>query len=165
MMGHMFREANQDDLLNLADLERDANLAALGHIFPPDRFPFPLDDVLARWKLVLDDPGAVVLVRDSADRSGLDAYAAYDDSTLRHLAVHPERWGQGLATAAVETALHAMDLRGTTIASLWVLRENHRARRLYSYLGWRETDDVREAAWPPHPLEVRYTRLIVQSER
>ena len=40
-----------------------------------------------------------------------------------------------------------------------------RARRLYSYLGWQPTDDVREAPWPPHPLEVRYTRLLVQSER
>lgn len=161
----MFREATQDDLLKLAELERDANLAALGHVFPPDEFPFPFDEVLARWKLVLDDPEVVVLVRDAQGGQALDALAAYDDSTLRHLAVHPKQWGRGLATAAVETAVHAMDLRGTTIASLWVLQKNHRARRLYSYLGWRETDDVREAAWPPHPLEVRYTRLIVESER
>lgn len=161
----MFREANQDDLLQLAELERDANRAALGHVFPPEEFPFPFDDVLARWKLVLDDPDIVVLARDGHEGQALDAFAAYDARTLRHLAVHPERWGQGLATAAVETAIHAMDLRGTTIASLWVLRENHRARRLYSYLGWRETKEVREAAWPPYPPEVRYTRLIVQSER
>lgn len=165
MMGCMFREATQDDLLMLAELEREANLAALAHVFPPEEYPFPFDDVLARWKLVLDDPEVVVLVSDDRDGRGLDAYAAYDDSTLRHLAVHPRRWGQGLASAAVETAVHAMDRRGTTIASLWVLLENHRARRLYSYLGWQETDQVREAAWPPHPLEVRYTRLTVQSER
>jgi GNAT superfamily N-acetyltransferase len=165
MMGGMFRGATQDDLLQLAELERHANVAALGHVFAQAEFPFPFDDVLARWKLVLDDPDVVVLVSERGDDEGLDAFAAYDRSTLRHLAVRPDRWGEGLATAAIETAVDAMGLRGTTIASLWVLRDNHRARRLYSYLGWRETDDVREAAWPPHPPEVRYTRLLVQSER
>ncbi len=31
--------------LPLTDLERDANLAALGHVFPRDVHPFPEDDV------------------------------------------------------------------------------------------------------------------------
>jgi GNAT superfamily N-acetyltransferase len=161
----MFREADDGDLLALTELERDANLTALGHVFPPSEYPFPFDDVLARWRLVLDDPAAVVLVADVPDRSRLAAYVAYDDSTLRHLAVHPDHWGDGLASAAVETALNAMEVRGTTAASLWVLRDNHRARRLYRYLGWRESDEVQPAPWPPHPLEIRYTRLIVESRR
>jgi RimJ/RimL family protein N-acetyltransferase len=159
----MFRDATLDDLGALRDLERAANLAALGHVFPPERYPFPDDDVLARWALVLDEPGVVVRVAE--DDGGLVAVAAYDDSTLRHLAVRPDHWGDGLATTAIETALHAMDLRGSTIASLWCLEENHRARRLYEYLGWRATDDRREAPWPPHPTEMRYTRLIPQSDR
>ena len=159
----MFRDATLDDIGALRDLEREANLAALGHVFPPERFPFPDDDVLARWALVLDEPGVVVRVVE--DESGLVAVAAYDDSTLRHLAVRPDHWGNGLASAAIETALQAMDLRGCTIASLWCLEENGRARRLYEYLGWRPTTDRREAPWPPHPMEMRYTRLIPQSER
>jgi RimJ/RimL family protein N-acetyltransferase len=161
----MFREAAPDDLVELTRLERDANLAALGHVFPPEVHPFPFDDVLTRWRLVLDDPAAVVLVEDAPDGRGLAAFAAYDDDQLRHVGVHPRHWGNGLATAAIETAMHAMEQRGTTVASLWVLKENHRARRLYHYLGWRPTDDVRAAAWPPHPVEVRYTRLLVQSDR
>ncbi len=159
----MFRDATLDDLGALRDLEREANLAALGHVFPPDRYPFPDDDVLARWALVLDEPGVVVRVAE--DDGGLVAVAAYDDTTLRHLAVRPDHWGDGLATTAIETALHAMDLRGCTVASLWCLEENHRARRLYEYLGWRPTSDRREAPWPPHPVEMRYTRLIPQSDR
>ena len=134
-------------------------------MFPADEFPFPDDDVLARWALVLDEPGVDVLVRDTADGSGIDLFAAYDDRSLRHLAVHPDRWGDGLATTAIETVLRAMDDRGTTIAELWCLEENHRARRLYEYLGWRATSDRREAPWPPHPTEMRYTRLIPQSDR
>lgn len=161
----MFRTATEQDLLALAELERDANLASLGHVFPPDEYPFPFDDVLARWRLVLDDPSAAVLVLDAPDDHRLEAFVAHDDDTLRHLAVHPDRWGEGVATAAIETALHAMDLRGTTAASLWVLKDNDRARRLYSFLGWSPTEEEREAPWPPHPAEIRYTRLIVQSDR
>jgi RimJ/RimL family protein N-acetyltransferase len=159
-MVHMFREADAGDLLALTDLERSANLAALGHVFPPERYPFPEDDVLARWRLVLDDPSAVVLVADDPDSDELVAFAAYDDHTLRHLAVRPDHWGRGLATAAIETALRAMSRRGSTRASLWCLRENHRARALYEYLGWRATDDAREAPWPPHPIEMRYARPV-----
>ena len=159
----MFRPATPDDLVALRDLERAANLAALSHVFPADRYPFPDDAVLARWAIVLDSPDVSVLVDD---RDGhLVALAAYDDCTLRHLAVHPEHWGHGLASRAIDTALHAMDVRGCTVAELWCLEENHRARRLYEYLGWRGTDDRREAPWPPHPVEMRYTRLIPQSDR
>ena len=163
----MFRAATSKDLPALLDLERDANLAGLGHVFPPERYPFPDDDVLARWALVLDEPGVDVLVRDAGtDRAGeIDLFAAYDDRSLRHLAVHPRCWGSGLATRAIETVLHAMDQRGTTIAELWCLEENRRARRLYEYLGWRATTDRRPAPWPPHPTEMRYTRLIPQSDR
>jgi len=163
-MEPMFRQATTDDLPALLDLERAASLAALGHVFPPDHYPYPDGDVLARWALVLDEPGVEVLVRDDPAQDGrLDVLAAYDSTTLRHLAVHPDRWGAGLASTAIEVVLRAMDGRGTAVAQLWCLEENHRARRLYEYLGWRPTPDRQSAPWPPHPTEMRYTRLI--SER
>lgn len=161
----MFRYATAEDLVALRDLEREANLAALGHVFPPDRYPFPDDDVLARWALVLADPAVDVMVLDADEDPGLVVFAAFDRTTLRHLAVRPDHWGQGLASTAIDTVLHAMDAQGATAAELWCLEENHRARRLYEYLGWRPTRDRREAPWPPHPTEMRYTRLLVQSER
>jgi RimJ/RimL family protein N-acetyltransferase len=65
----------------------------------------------------------------------------------------------------MDAVLHDMDLRGVAIASLWCLEENHRARKFYEYLGWRPTLDRRQAPWPPYPTEVRYQRLVVQSDR
>jgi len=153
----MLREATREDLWALTDLERAANLAALGHVFPPDRYPFPDDDVLARWALVLEE-GVTVRVLDG--EAGLDAVAAHDDATLRHLAVHPRRWGHGLGTRLVRLSLEAMAARGATEAQLWCLEDNGRARRLYERLGWRPAADRREAVWPPHPTEMRYTRPI-----
>lgn len=153
----LLREATTDDSGALRDLERAASLAGLAHVFPPDRYPFPDDAVLARWALVLEEPGVTVLVQD-ADR-GLDVLLAYDDRSLRHLAVRPDRWGQGLATTAIATGLQAMARRGTTDAELWCLEDNRRARRLYEHLGWQAcTDGHRPAPWPPHPVEMRYTR-------
>ena len=143
--------ATVDDLAALRDLERAANLVGLGHVFPPDRYPFPDDDVLARWALVLDEPGVDVLVRDAADGRASTCSRRTTTASLRHLAVHPDHWGEGLATTAIETVLRAMAARGTTVAELWCLEENHRARRLYEHLGWRRPGDRREAPWPPHP--------------
>jgi len=160
----VFREAADRDLVALRDLEREANEAALAHVFPPERYPFPGEAVLARWRLVMDNPEVAVLVLDDPRSGRLIAYAAHDDSTLRHLAVHPDHWGEGVASAAIGIALQAMGLRGSTEASLWCLQDNHRARRLYEHLGWEPTDDIREAPWSPHPLETRYTRLIVPSD-
>lgn len=156
----MFREARVDDVRALAELERDANLAALDHVFPPERYPFPFDAVLARWRLVLDDPAAAVLVLDDAVPGRLAAYVAYDDAMVRHVAVHPDRWGEGIAAAGMRRAVSDMARRGTTEAMLWVLEDNHRARRVYEHLGWRATPETRDAPWPPYPTEVRYALAL-----
>lgn len=158
--GAVFRSAADDDLLPLTELERDANLAGLDHVFPAEEFPFPFEDVLARWRLVLDDPTTSVLVLVAPGSTGLAAFVAYDDRTLRHLAVHPAHWGEGIARTAVDLALRGMAAHGSREASLWALVENHRARRLYAHLGWRDTGEAREAPWPPHPLETRWVRVL-----
>jgi GNAT superfamily N-acetyltransferase len=156
-----FRKASRSDLVALAELERDANLEGLSHVFAPERHPFPFDDVMARWGLVLEDPSARVLVVDDDEHAGrLAAFVAFDDRTLRHLAVHPERWGTGLATAAVGAAVSAMTDAGCVEASLWVLEENHRARDLYARLGWSPTSEARPAPWPPYPVERCWIRRL-----
>lgn len=155
MTGVHFLPAGPDDAVALLDLERAANLASLGHVFAPERFPYPADDVLSRWCLVLEEPGATTLVV-RGDSGRPDALVTYDATTLRHLAVHPDRWGTGLARAAVERAVRGITAQGTATPELWCLVENHRARGLYEHLGWSATDDRQEAPWPPHPTEMRY---------
>jgi len=150
-----FRTATEVDLAALRDLERDANLVALAHVFPPDRFPYPEDDVLARWALVLADPTCTTLVLDSPTSPGsLDGLCAFDESTIRHLAVRPARWGEGLATAFLSEACSRID----GPIRLWCLVDNHRARALYERLGWAPTGVTQEAAWPPYPIEMEYVR-------
>ena len=150
-----FRRATPGDAVALRDLERDASLAALAHVFPPERHPYPADDVLARWYLVLVDPDVVVEVVDGD--SGLRCLVAHDaHGTLRHLAVAPDSWGQGLGRLAVDRAVTALRACGGGTPRLWCLAENHRARRLYEHLGWRPSGAEQPAPWPPYTTEMEY---------
>ena len=143
-----WRRATTEDLCPLRDLERDANLVGLAHVFPAEQFPFPDDAVLARWAIVLDDAEVVTEVVEGDQ--GLVAFAAYDHESLRHLAVHPEAWGSGLATAGMQRAVRHGARR------LWVLAANDRARGLYERLGWSATGVEQECPWAPHPIELEY---------
>ena len=167
-----FRPAEAGDAEALRDLERAANLVALAHVFPPGEHPFPDDAVLARWRDTLAEPSVIVEVVDRAaspDASPdggpagrLDCFVARDTTTLRHLAVHPDRWGTGLGRAAVARAVAGIRAGGQQ-PLLWCLAENHRARRFYEHLGWAPTGATQRALWPPHPTELQY--VLPDSER
>ena len=148
MADRRFRRATAADAGPLAELERAANVVALAHVFPPDDHAFPLEEVADRWGATLAEPTVTVEVLDGDD--GLRGYVAHDDAVLRHLAVHPSAWGQGLGRELVGRAVGRMGPG----PRLWCLRDNHRARALYEHLGWRETGLSRQAVWPPHPTEL-----------
>ena len=146
------RAAMPDDAAALAELEREANLVALGHVFPADEHPFPTGEVEERWRRVLGEPDVTVEVVDGM--GGLLAFVAYDERLLRHLAVHPTMWGRGWGRALVERAASRMGPQ----RRLWCLVENRRARSLYEHLGWRKTGRSQPAVWPPYPVEIEYER-------
>ena len=142
-----WRRATPDHAVALRDLERAANLVGLAHVFPAAEFPFPDEAVLARWRATLVEPGVSVLLTDGA-------FTSWDAAgRLRHLAVHPDRWGTGLARQGIELAVAAIRAAGRT-PSLWVLVANHRARGRYEHHGWEATGRARAAEWPPYPSEI-----------
>lgn len=144
------RAACSDDADVLTALERAASLAALGHVFPPDAYPYPTDEVRARWVATLADPAVRVLLLDDPLLPGvLAAFVAFDDTHVRHLAVHPRRWGHGFGRRTLTEAVSQMDA-----PRLWVLEANARARSVYEHLGWAPTGRSRQAEWPPYPTEV-----------
>ena len=142
-----WRLAGRDDAAALRDLEREANLVGLAHVFPG--LPFPDQGVLARWEATLADPAVTVLMTETA-------FTSWDaDGRLRHLAVHPDHWGTGLAREGVELAVTGIRYAGR-VPTLWVLVANHRARGLYEHLGWEPTGREQAAEWPPYPTEAEY---------
>ena len=141
-----WRRATADECVALRDLERAASRVGLAHVFGD--LPYPDDDVLARWVLLLDDPEVVVEVVE--DGEGLVALAAHDGHSLRHLAVRPDRWGTGLG----REVFHRAEAAGAR--RLWVLELNTHARALYESLGWAPSGDRQECPWPPYPTELEY---------
>jgi len=145
-----WRRATADDAVALRDLERTASRRGLAHVFGD--LPYPDDDVLARWALLLDDPSVVVEVVEDGPggEGGLVALAAHDGDSLRHLAVRPDHWSAGLGREGCRRAEHAGARR------LWVLELNTRARALYESFGWSPSGDRQECPWPPYPTELEY---------
>lgn len=153
----MIRRAHFDDLDALLEMERAASTASFAHIFPA-HLPFPADDVLARWAVRLDDPTQTVLIAEMAgERAG---YVAVGGGWLNHLGVVPDHWGSGLADVLHDAALAALAAEGADTSYLWVLVDNHRARRFYRRRGWRETDFVEAEVFEPFPLKLQMWRAM-----
>lgn len=147
-----WRAAGPQDAEALRDLEREASLVGLAHVFPAEQYPFPDEAVLYRWAMTLAEPDVRVEVVDRPG-GGLLAFVAHDAATLRHLAVRPDAWGAGLATAGVHRVVTAL---APVSPVLWVLEDNHRARALYERLGWTATGTTQKCPWVPHPIELQY---------
>jgi putative acetyltransferase len=152
------RAARADEAEALAAIQAEASLAALAHVFPPERHPFPYEEVRERWRSFCADRAYRVLVADDAGRAV--GVAAVRPGWLDGLYVLPSHWGIGIAAALHDRAL---DAHGAGTCSLWVLEENARARRFYERRGWRENGDTRVVPFPPHPLDVGYSRSAAPS--
>jgi GNAT superfamily N-acetyltransferase len=151
----VIREARADEAEALAEIQRDACLAAFTHIFPPERYPFPMDDVRDRWRTALADPEVSVFVAEVGSRPV--GFAGYRADWLDGLYVEPDHWARGLGLALHDAALERLRERGSSRCHLWVLADNERARRFYERHGWRENGRTRVVPFPPNPLDVGYT--------
>jgi GNAT superfamily N-acetyltransferase len=132
----------------LAEIQEAASLAGLAHIYPPERYPFPREAVLERWRSYT---GEIFL--DPQHRG----FSAIGDEWLNGLYVRPEWWGSGVAGELHDRAVAALREAGVATARLWVLEANGRARRFYERRGWAPDGSTRVVEYPPHPLDVGYS--------
>jgi len=142
------RSATHEAEIQLA-VQREACLAGLAHIFPPAEYPFPDDEVLRRWR---EFGGTVLAAEQGGDVVGI---AGVEACWLHGFYVRPDWWGSGVADELHVAALAAM--ADCPELKLWVLQENHRARRFYEKRGWRLNGETRVVPFPPHPTDVGYS--------
>jgi putative acetyltransferase len=150
----VIRPSGRDEAETQYAVQRDACIDSFAHIFPPELYPFPHEAIRARWR---EFPGTVL----AAERDGhVVGIAGVDRCWLHGFYVVPAYWGSGVADELHEAALAAM--ADCPEVSLWVLAENHRARRFYEKRGWRENGETRVVEYPPHPLDVGYSYVREQ---
>jgi GNAT superfamily N-acetyltransferase len=149
------RDARPDEAQLLATVQELASVAALGHIFPPELFPYPRRAIRERWINAIDDPGRRTLIAVSEDEPV--GAACVRAEWLDGLYVVPERWGTGLAVELHDRALELVRELGSKRCHLWVLEDNSRARRFYERRGWQENGETRVVEYPPNPLDIGYT--------
>ena len=149
------RPARTDEAEVLLAIQRDAAVAAYGHIFPAERFPFPDDGVRAQWDERLADAGVEVIVAERAGNPvGVIACAP---ESLEALYVQPRAQGEGVGSLLHDEALARRRSRGDAFCRLWTLEENRAGRCFYERRGWRLDGRTRVVPFPPHPLDVGYT--------
>jgi GNAT superfamily N-acetyltransferase len=102
---------------------------AYAHIFAAQ--PFPRDQTIDRWHSF---PGEVLVAEQE---SMIIGFAAFDERELHALYILPEFQGQGIGLRLLRAA--------GSVSRLWVLKENHLARRFYEACGWTTDGEERPA--------------------
>ena len=154
--GLRIRRARFDESRVLATLERGASELALAHVFPPEKYPYPLAEVQKRWRRRLRDGRVRVHVLERKDEPV--GYVAFGDGVIHHLGVLAQHHRRGYGSALLEFASLEVFAEGTPEASLWVLSGNEAARAFYRAHGWTETEDRKTAEFPPYPEELKLVR-------
>lgn len=148
------RTASPDEAEVLLEIQKASAVAGFGHVFPPDRYPFPSDAVLGRWQSTLDDPAEVVVLAElDGPAVGVAAMRA-GGSTL--FTWFPRVGVQASARGSMTTRSRGY-VTSAASAHLWVLEQNMRARRFYEKRGWRLNGETRIVPFPPHPTDVGYS--------
>lgn len=153
----VLRPLDTGDLDDLLRVQAAGSVAALGHLFPQDRYPFPVDAVRARWVQELADPGTdcfAVLGEDDL----LAGFAATRGDELLHVGTSLDTWGTGLAGLAHDEVLGHLASQGHVSAWLRVFEANERARRFYVRRGWAPTGERSESTFAPYPVLVHHRR-------
>lgn len=151
------RQAVPDDAETLYSIHRESVLRAYAHIFPPDRYSFPDEEMRAHWAESVGegDPEALI-----AERSGRPVgFVTVSPGWLRNLFVLPAEWGRGAGTALHDEAVARLRDYGEG-GLLWVLEQNERARNFYEARGWRHDGERASSEFPPYPPVLRYALAL-----
>lgn len=84
--------------------------------------------------VAVDDSG--IVVGFASLEGSRDDEASHDVGEVTTIYVTPEEWGKGYGRALVRAIVDAARARGFGCVTLWVLKENVRARRFYEAFGF-----------------------------
>jgi len=143
---------------SLLAIQRAACVKAFAHIYPPELYPFPDDDIRDMWRDAVRDADVETYVADVDGE--LVGSVSIRDAFLRTLYVVPEQWREGVGSALHDLALERLRARGNDEARLWTLEENWTGRSFYEHRGWALNGETRVVPFPPNPIDVGYSKPL-----
>jgi GNAT superfamily N-acetyltransferase len=125
----------------------------------------------AGWTRLLEqpEPRSVVLVAENSSgrvTGFVHLVPTRDDGgdstgEITSIYARPSGWGTGTGRGLMAAAVDAARAAGFTALTLWVLRDNDRARRFYEAAGWRPDGSTKDDVVAGAPVtEVRYRRAL-----
>ena len=147
----LIRPAREADAFALADVHIKSWQGAYTHLFPADVLDnLSLHDWAERWKLRISEnskSSRIVRVVDGRSEGEIAGFSMYgptrdpdnDPQTVGELCalyLGPNYWGSGYADALWDEAKMSLKNAGFSEATLWVLRDNFRARGFYQKAGF-----------------------------
>ncbi len=156
------RAGTPADSQDLFTLQRAAAIAAYGHVFPPEQYPFPDQQIAELCWRMLTSRTEQVLVAVGDD--GPVGYVSRHDERITHLYVDPLHWRRGVGSRLLAAAVDSIRQDGHGIARLWVMSKNHRARALYEQHGWQPDGTSSEARFPPYPALLGYALALSDAD-
>jgi GNAT superfamily N-acetyltransferase len=144
------RRARAGDAAAIEQVRFASWQAAYGDLIPQSAFErFDRATGAARWAERLA-AGSVLAYVAEADSSvvGFASYGPCRDDDLRGASevyaiyVRAEYWSAGVGRSLLSAAVASLPDRPVT---LWVLRDNHRARRFYQLAGWSADGMAKDA--------------------
>jgi GNAT superfamily N-acetyltransferase len=110
-----------------------------------------------RVLIAVEDQQVIGLVRVGPESESSEVGLVY------LLYVLPEYWGRRVGKALMSAAIDELRDLGMREATLWVLRDNRRARRFYEGLGWQPDGRTSSESYGGVELEAWcYRRAITQ---
>jgi RimJ/RimL family protein N-acetyltransferase len=149
------RPMTEDDLPAISDLQQAGAISGLAAVFPQDRYPFPRDAIVARWRAEIGDPEIETCVAID-ERGNLVGFAAVTGAELLHFGTAIDTWGDGTASELHDVVVGWLRA-GDSQPVLFVFAENGRARRFYEKHGWQPTGTTRASTYAPYALLLEYT--------
>ena len=116
------------------------------------------DARLPVWERILAEGAATLLVDDAGRVAG---FVSTSEGELRGLYLLAEHHGSGWGRRLHDIGLERLHRLGSTVAHLWVLEANARARAFYERHGWEPTGERQDVPLAGALLpEVRYRREL-----
>ena len=144
----VLRDMRVADVPAVLAVQEPAAVAGLSDVFPQDRYPFPREEIAARWRAEIADPAVTCFVIEHEGR--VAGFAAARGDEVLHFGTALASWGSGLATTAHDELVERMRASGVVRPRLFVYAGNARGRRFWEKHGWVPRGEALRGSFPPH---------------